>query len=180
MDLLASKVDALAQQFDRLGSPSSGSLAGSSSGPMFEVGVLCEICGIQGHIAAECQSIQGVEQVNAIQNFNLRPQNNPYSNTYSPNWRNHLNFSYRNNNPIPPNPTQPQPPGFQYRAPYNPPPQQQPPQSKANMESLMERFIATQTKTNEALGESVSQLSSKVETMTTHQKMMENQIAQIA
>ena len=38
----------------------------------------------------------------------------------------------------------------------------------------------TQTKTNEALGESVSQLTAKFETMTTHQKMMENQIAQIA
>jgi len=45
------------------------------------------------------------------------------------------------------------------------------------MGSLMECFIVTQTKTNEALSESVSQLSSKFETMTTHQKMMENQIA---
>jgi len=40
MDLLASKVDALAEQFDRLGTPSSGSLAGSSSGAMFEVQAL--------------------------------------------------------------------------------------------------------------------------------------------
>ena len=38
----------------------------------------------------------------------------------------------------------------------------------------------TQTKTNKALGESASQLASKFETMTTYQKMMENQIAQIA
>jgi len=44
----------------------------------------------------------------------------------------------------------------------------------------MECFIATQTKTNKALGESVSQLNSKFENMTSHQKMMENQIAQIA
>ena len=44
----------------------------------------------------------------------------------------------------------------------------------------MERFIATQAKTNEALGESVRQLTPKFETMTTHQKMLENQIAQIA
>jgi len=46
------------------------------------------------------------------------------------------------------------------------------------MESIMERFIQTQMKINKAFGESVSQLSSKFETMTTHQKMMENQIAQ--
>jgi len=44
----------------------------------------------------------------------------------------------------------------------------------------MERFIQTQTKTNEALGESVSQLNSKFESLSTHQKMMETQLAQIA
>ena len=44
----------------------------------------------------------------------------------------------------------------------------------------MERFIATQAKTNEALGESISQWTTKFETITTHQKMLENQIAQIA
>jgi len=38
----------------------------------------------------------------------------------------------------------------------------------------------TQTRTNEALGESINQLTAKFETMTTHQKMMENQISQIA
>lgn len=45
VDLLASKVDALAQRFDRLETPS-GSSIGGSSGKMFEVGALCEVCGI--------------------------------------------------------------------------------------------------------------------------------------
>jgi len=44
----------------------------------------------------------------------------------------------------------------------------------------MERFIATQTKTNEALGESINQLNSKFDAMTSHQKATDNQIAQIA
>jgi len=44
----------------------------------------------------------------------------------------------------------------------------------------MEHFRLTQAKTNEALGESVSQLTTKFKTMTTDQKMLENQIAQIA
>jgi len=43
----------------------------------------------------------------------------------------------------------------------------------------MERFIASQAKTNKALGESVSKLTAKFKTLTTHQKMLENQIAQI-
>jgi len=113
VDLLASKVDDLAQRFDRLGTPSSGSLAGSPSDAMFEVGALCETCDIQGHVATECQyTFQGVEHSNAmqnfnqrLQNFNQRSQNNPYSNTYNLGWRNHPNFSHRNNNPIPPNAT---------------------------------------------------------------------------
>jgi len=77
---------------------------------MFEVGVLCEICGIQGHAASECHTtFQGVKHANAMQNFNPRPppQNNPYSNTYNLGWRNHSNFSYRNNNPLLPNASQP-------------------------------------------------------------------------
>ena len=43
VDLLASKVDTLAQRFDRLGTPSLGSLAGSSSDAMFKVGALCDL-----------------------------------------------------------------------------------------------------------------------------------------
>jgi len=36
------------------------------------------------------------------------------------------------------------------------------------LENLMERFIQTQTKINEALGESVSQLNTKFESLSTH------------
>ena len=44
-----------------------------------------------------------MEQANA---FQQRQQYNPYSNTYNPGWRDHPNFSYRNNsaqNLLPPN-----------------------------------------------------------------------------
>jgi len=50
----------------------------------------------------------------------------------------------------------------------------------SNLGSLMEWFIQTQTKTNKALSESVSQLNTNFESMSTHQKMMETQLAQIA
>jgi len=103
VDMLASKVDALAKRFDRLGTHSGSSKEGPS-GAMFEVGALCEICGIQGHIATECQTtFPGVEHANAMQTYGQCLQNNPHSNTYNPGWRNHPNFSYRNNNPMPPN-----------------------------------------------------------------------------
>ena len=94
VDMLASKVDALAQRFNRLGNPHPR----SPSRAMYAVGVSCEVCGIQGHVAVECQAhLQAVEQVNAFQNYNPCPQSNPYSNTYNPGCRNHPNFSYRNN-----------------------------------------------------------------------------------
>ena len=44
----------------------------------------------------------------------------------------------------------------------------------------MERFIATQTTTNETLKESIHQLTSRVNAMAAHQKTMGTQIAQIA
>ena len=37
------------------------------------------------------------EEVNAMNNFNPRLRNDPYSNTYNPGWRNHPNFSWSNN-----------------------------------------------------------------------------------
>ena len=157
-----------------------GAKWGNSSGATFETGAPCEICGLQGNVAAKYHSTYlGVEHVNAMQNFNPRLQNNLYSNTYNPGWRNQRNFSYRNNNPIRPNGPRPQPPGFQYRAPYNPP-QQQPPQSRSNLESLIEEFITTQTKTNGTVSASINQLNFKFDAMATHQKVMDTQIAEIA
>ena len=44
----------------------------------------------------------------------------------------------------------------------------------------MERFIASQTMTNETLTESVQLLTSRVDSMAAHQKTMDTQIAQIA
>ena len=68
--MLVNKVDALAQRFDKLGT----SNAGTSSGIMYEVSVICDACGIQGHTGAECQAqFQEVEQANALESFNPHP-----------------------------------------------------------------------------------------------------------
>jgi len=44
----------------------------------------------------------------------------------------------------------------------------------------MERFIVTQTTTNETFKESIHLLTSRVDAMAAHQKTMDTQIAQIA
>jgi len=61
----------------------------------------CEICGSVEHVTLNCQIgssfFQDPNEVNYAQNFNPRPTNDPYSNTYNLGWKNHPNFSYRSN-----------------------------------------------------------------------------------
>src|SRR5262249_54549399 len=65
--------------------------------------------------------------------FQRPQQNNPYSNTYNPGWRNHPNFSWSNQqNPRPP------PPGYNQTHPQQPQQQQKP-----SLEELMSKFIST-------------------------------------
>ena len=85
--------------------------------------ISCEFCG-GNHNSINCQVSASSEQVNFLGNFQggqnnyqrpihnqfsnrgedsfLKPQansqNDPYSPTYNPGWRNHLNFSYKNQN----------------------------------------------------------------------------------
>src|SRR3954464_7462233 len=51
--------------------------------------VNCDICG-GPHFAMHCvATAQQVEEINFLK------QNNPYSNTYNPGWKNHPNFSWK-------------------------------------------------------------------------------------
>src|SRR5262249_26551465 len=79
----------------------------------------CELCGTPGHKSVDCQAgnpfAQLIEQVDYAGNFQRPQQNNPYSNTYNPGWRNHPNFSWSNQqNPRPP------PPGYNQTHPQQP------------------------------------------------------------
>ncbi|XP_062102852.1 uncharacterized protein LOC133813440 [Humulus lupulus] len=60
----------------------------------------CEICG-GPHQFEQCMTTKFnntilLEQVSMMGNFN-RQANNPFSNSFNPGWRNHPNFSWRNN-----------------------------------------------------------------------------------
>ncbi|KAK1381012.1 hypothetical protein POM88_027756 [Heracleum sosnowskyi] len=79
------------------------------------VSIFCDMCG-EGHPTQQCPLIyhDGAQSstVNYVGNSSNQ-QNNPYSNTYNPGWRNHPNFSV-NNNARPNMPYKPNaPPGFQ-------------------------------------------------------------------
>ncbi|XP_050919069.1 uncharacterized protein LOC127136570 [Lathyrus oleraceus] len=66
-----------------------------SANPTAAVAIDCEICGTKGHLAPEFNLLteSNSDRVNYA-------QGNPFSNTYNPEWKNHLNFSYKNNNLI--------------------------------------------------------------------------------
>jgi len=104
----------------------------------------CEICGLIEYISLHCPVespfSQDPNEVNYIQNFNPRPTNDHYSNTYNPSRKNHPNLSYRSN----PNPMN-MPHmnarvlfGFQ-RPPF---PSQMP--QKSNLELMMENILMAQ------------------------------------
>ncbi|XP_058764753.1 uncharacterized protein LOC131638223 [Vicia villosa] len=98
-------------------------------------------------------------------------------------WKNHPNFSYKNNNALyAPGQAPSVPPGYQ-KAPFAAPNVPR----KSNLELMMENFIATQTQTNKDFinqnvhtNEQIKQLATKVDALATHNKMLETQISQVA
>ncbi|KAH9780125.1 hypothetical protein KPL71_007966 [Citrus sinensis] len=88
---------------------------------------VCELCG-GNHTSVNCQvrspfAPSSTKQAHYVSNFR-RQQNNPYSNTYNPRWRNHPNLSWNNTqNALAP------PPGFQ------------PQEKKSNLEDALTQLI---------------------------------------
>ncbi|XP_058774816.1 uncharacterized protein LOC131649088 [Vicia villosa] len=138
----------------------------------------CELCGIQGHQTSDCNLLNesSSEQVNYT-------QGNPFSNTYNPGWRNHPNFSYKNNNPIQnPGPSRPQSYPTQKQ---NQPMQVVPP--RPSFRETVEKFILAQTQQNKEFHNQnnhiidlITKLGTEFDQVITHNKMLETQISQIA
>jgi len=91
LTLLSAKVDAMTHRLDQM----------NVNGVNSSVRSLCETCGSIEHITLNCQVgspfSQDPNEVNNVQNFNLRPTNDLHSNTYNQGWKNHLKFSHRSN-----------------------------------------------------------------------------------
>lgn len=65
---------------------------------------VCALCSNLSHTAQNCPSLPAYqeaysEQVHALQSYE-KTSNSPYSSTYNPNWRNHPNFSWKQNQPL--------------------------------------------------------------------------------
>lgn len=84
INMLNAKVDNLVKMFGKLGSVNSV----SNSNAIVNGGWSGE-----SHINSDCLQF---EQAQFVTNFSRQQQqNNPYTNTYNPGWRNHLNISWR-------------------------------------------------------------------------------------
>ncbi|GER44325.1 hypothetical protein STAS_21223 [Striga asiatica] len=74
----------------------------------------CGACGVPGHRSEVCPtSFEQDSGEHALQRYQNRPDNDPYSNTYNPGWRNHPAFSWSNNS----NTLQPPRPNFMQQQP---------------------------------------------------------------
>ncbi|KEH26354.1 hypothetical protein MTR_6g052950 [Medicago truncatula] len=123
----------------------------------------CEICGIFGHIGGESQlgsAIESTEKLNYDQyNQGMRPNQNFYKTPQNP-FGQTTPPGYANNQGVP---------------------------QKSSLELLMENYVINQPKQLQELknqtgllNDSLVKLTSKVDSIYTHNKMLETQISQIA
>ncbi|XP_021974833.1 uncharacterized protein LOC110869940 [Helianthus annuus] len=156
---ITAQISALSAKFDK-----SQMAAQASSG--------CDQRGVSHELIACFQGVvyEGQEEVDFVSN-QVRPQNNPYNNTYNPGWRNHPNFGWRanvgNQKPLgfaqrAPAPQQAHGQQFQpYNQPFQPRPysyqnqgagsssQQQAPQSSSKLEEMMAQLLSSSTSANQ-------------------------------
>ncbi|XP_042426141.1 uncharacterized protein LOC122014008 [Zingiber officinale] len=158
--LMSAKLDALTKKFEAMGSNTANAIV-----------CACDICESADHAQDTCPlgpmqaQINQLEQCDAITGYNQR-KNNPYSNTYNPGWRNHPNFSYRNN--------QDQGPAHQTYQPGQQTHQQQQSTQLSRNEKMLEEALSEQKE----MRSEIKQLTQRLENLEKHQKMQDSQIAQ--
>jgi hypothetical protein len=139
----------------------------------------CSVCASPLHQAQNCPSMavfSEMEQVNAFNNFQ-KQSTGPYSETYNPGWRNHPNFSWKQNQPtnqggFPPTYQNPgrlaQPASSSYQAPT-----QLPTSSTQSLEESMKEFM-------KMTGQSISDIRHSTMVNTQAISKLETQVGQLA
>ncbi|XP_042460369.1 uncharacterized protein LOC122043868 [Zingiber officinale] len=157
--LMSAKLDALTKKFEAMGSNTANAIV-----------CACDICESADHAQDTCPlgpmqaHLNQLEQCDAITTYNQR-QNNSYSNTYNRGWRNHPNFSYRNN--------QDQGPAHQTYQHGQQAHQQQQPTQLSRIEKMLEETLSEQKE----MRSEIKQLTQRLENSEKHQKMQDSQIA---
>ena len=126
------------------------------------------------------------EKANAYYDYYANPQNEQYTQTYDPGWLDNQSISSESYNSIPYKPYNPYPP--QYYPPHYDQTQQPPiPQPKPtwyeqepiyqypappNPQNFLENFLVTQNKQNEVVNQTLCQLTTMLDTLTTRTEML--------
>lgn len=133
---IQAKLASLARKIESLEMKKSGQLKSIQE-------MVCHICDTHDHSTKDCPTLPSFkeclhEQANYVNNYN-KPKLDPFSQTYNPGWRNHPNFSWRNDNNA-----QPSQQPFQNNqgyVPYIPPP-------RKNFEDEIHAFVQKQESIN--------------------------------
>ncbi|XP_062161981.1 uncharacterized protein LOC133869015 [Alnus glutinosa] len=140
----------------------------------------CGICSIVGHPTDMCPTLQEepIEQVNAAGGFPGQPQRryDPYSSTYNPGWRDHLNLSYGSPQ-VNQHATQNHPSYQQYKQPY--PPRQQSGQISNSGMSLDDIVKSLATNTLQFQQETKASIQSLENQTKASIQSLENQMGQV-
>lgn len=135
VDHMKAKVGTLYQKLENLIVVSSAPEPIAYVAPTIPMVPYWEVCGLNGHSVGDCQMILIRGSNHDIVKYVNKQRGNPYSNTYNPWWRDHPNFSYKKNH------TQ------NIVGPYGFPQGATP--RKSNLDTMMESFMATQTRQND-------------------------------
>ncbi|GKU89688.1 hypothetical protein SLEP1_g3794 [Rubroshorea leprosula] len=125
----------------------------------------CDLCG-GAHPSSEC--LEGNSFISSSEHANFvgfnKQQNNSYSNTYNPGWKNHPNFSWSNNQNI-----VKQPPGFQ-----------QPVEKKSDLEDLLKKYIVVNESRFQSQETATKSLEAAVQNQGASIWNLEVQVGQLA
>ncbi|XP_060972621.1 uncharacterized protein LOC133038474 [Cannabis sativa] len=118
-----------------------------------------EVCASTCHNDQSCPPFLETfsEEANALHSYG-KPNDSPFSNTYNPNWRNHPNFSWRQNQPQ-------MNQGNQFNMP-NPnhaqPSQTYPPQRKPSLEDTLQQFMQSTQQIMQNQSQSIAKLETQL------------------
>ena len=119
----------------------------------------CNFCDIMGHSTSDCPNIPIFkemfhDQANSINTFK-KPFPSPYSDTYNPQWRNHPNFSWKEDKPA----HAPQPPkpatNFSFQ-----------PSRLKTLEDTLHAFMESQTESNNQTSQDIKEIKNALATLT--------------
>ncbi|XP_022886923.1 uncharacterized protein LOC111402855 [Olea europaea var. sylvestris] len=120
---------------------------------------ICSICETFGHLTHDCPNIPVFKEVlydqaNAMNTFK-KPFSSPYSETYNQQWRNHPNFSWRDDNRV--HLSQPQ--GLS-KFPSFPPPQ------SMTLEETLQSFMQGQANINNQTSQAINEIKNTLSSLT--------------